>query len=141
MSRWRLPPGRPAGFAALALVLAGGVGLLVAAGLQGTVVYYRTPSELATVPATGERVRLGGQVVPGSVGRDGDLTRFRITDGHRQVAVVQHGAVPGTFREGEGAVVEGVLAADAVFHADRVEVKHSNQYRAADPDKAGTEAG
>jgi cytochrome c-type biogenesis protein CcmE len=136
-----VPRGRRVGLCALALVLAAGVGLLVTAGLQGTVVYYRTPSELATRPATGERIRLGGQVVPGSVRQDGDLVRFRLTDGQRQMPVVQRGGVPGTFREGEGAVVEGVLAADDVFHADRVEVKHSNQYRAPDRDKAGTEAG
>jgi cytochrome c-type biogenesis protein CcmE len=123
----------------LGLILAAGVALLVVAGLQGTVVYYRTPSELATRPATGERIRLGGQVLPGSVRRDGNLIHFRLTDGHRQVEVVQSSGVPATFREGGGAVVEGMLAADHVFHADRVEVKHSNEYRApsADPARAG----
>jgi cytochrome c-type biogenesis protein CcmE len=123
------------------LIVAAGVGLLIVAGLQGTVVYYRTPSEVAALPATGERIRLGGQVLPGSVHRDGELTRFRMTDGREQIAVVQRGAVPGTFREGDGAVVEGVLAADHVFHADRVEVKHSNEYRAPGEDPARVGAG
>jgi cytochrome c-type biogenesis protein CcmE len=137
---WRqVPRRRRTAMVLLGLILAAGVTVLVVAGLQGTVVYYRTPSELATRADTGERIRLGGQVSPGSVHRDGELIHFRLTDGHRQVEVVQQGALPGTFREGEGAVVEGVLTADHVFHADRVEVKHSNEYRApsADPARAG----
>jgi cytochrome c-type biogenesis protein CcmE len=141
MTRWRTPRGRRTAIGLLALVLAAGVALLVVAGLQDTVVYYRTPSELADQAATGERVRLGGQVVPGSVSRQGSLTRFRLSDGQRQVTVVQRGGVPGTFCEGEGAVVEGVLAADDVFHADRMEVKHSNEYRAPDDDRTRAGAG
>jgi cytochrome c-type biogenesis protein CcmE len=133
------PRHRRAAIGLLTLIVAAGVALLVTAGLHGTLVYYRTPSELATRPATGQRVRLGGQVVPGSVRREGPLTRFDLTDGERRVVVVQRGGVRGTLREGEGAVVEGSLATDGVFHADRVEVKHSNEYRApgADPTRAG----
>jgi cytochrome c-type biogenesis protein CcmE len=141
MSRPRAPRSRRTALGLLGLILAAGVGLLVAAGLQGTMVYYRTPSELATRPAPGERVRLGGQVVPGSVSQVGDLTRFQLTDGRRETVVVQRGGVPATFRAGEGAVVEGTVATDGVFHADRVEVKHSNEYRAPGEDPARAGAG
>jgi len=34
------------------------------------------------------------------------------------------------FREGIGAVVEGRLGADGVFHSDKVMVKHDNEYKA-----------
>lgn len=106
------------------------VGLLVAGGLQHTLVYYRTPSEvLDSPPAATERIRLGGTVLPGSLREDGGLTTFRLTDGRRQIAVVEHGAPPGTFHEGRDAVVEGVLGADATFDSDTVMVKHSNEYQ------------
>lgn len=114
---------------AFTAVLLAGVGLLVAATLQDTLTYYRTPSEVAAGgPATDERIRVGGQVVPGSVRRSGGRVQFRLTDGSQEITVVQRGGVPGTFREGEGAVVEGLLGGDGVFRADTVVVRHDNEY-------------
>lgn len=121
---------RRAGRTALVVVLLAAGGLLVTGALRGTLTYYRTPDELLGDPdATGERTRLGGDVVPGSLRRDGDLLVFRLTAGGRQITVEQRGVPPETFREGEGAVVEGTLALDGVFHADRVVVRHGNEYR------------
>jgi cytochrome c-type biogenesis protein CcmE len=115
---------------ALAVVVAVAVAVLVASGLHGTLVYYRTPSEVAAAPpGTGTRIRLGGQVLPGSLHEDGGETAFRLTDGRRTIAVVAHGAPPGTFKEGCDAVVEGVLHTDGVFASDTVMVKHDNEYR------------
>ncbi len=124
--------GRKRGRAALvALTLLTGVGLLVGASLQDTLVYYRTPGEVTTTPPPPEeRFRLGGQVLLGSVTQDGEVTRFRLGEGPYEVAVVQYGSIPGTFREGEGAVVEGNLDSDGTFRSDTVTVKHSNEYRA-----------
>lgn len=114
---------------AIALV---GLTLLVVSALQDTVTYYRTPSELAAHPKLiGQHVRLGGRVVPGSIRHTGPQITFALTDGQREVAVVHQGDPPGTFREAQDAVVEGVPASDGVFHADRVIVKHSNEYRPA----------
>jgi cytochrome c-type biogenesis protein CcmE len=112
----------------LAAIVAVGIGLLVMAALRDTVVYYRTPTEVAH--ASSERtVRLGGQVMPGTVLRDGGVTQFRLTDGHMSVLVIARGALPDTFREGQGAVVEGALGPDGTFLAHEVAVKHSNEYR------------
>jgi cytochrome c-type biogenesis protein CcmE len=106
------------------------VGILVASGLQGTLVYYRTPTEILDQrPPHGERIRLGGQVLPGSLREADGETSFRLADATHQIPVVQHGAPPGTFKEGRDAVVEGVLGADGVFTSDTVMVKHSNEYR------------
>jgi cytochrome c-type biogenesis protein CcmE len=116
----------------LVVVALAGVSLLVISALQDTITYYRTPSEVAAHPAlVGQHVRLGGRVVPGSVRHTGPLIRFALTDGRRDVTVVHQGDPPGTFREDQDAVVEGVPEADGVFHADRVIVKHSNEYRPA----------
>lgn len=129
--RW-LPRHRRAALLLAALVT-GAVVLLVAAALQDTLVYYRTPTEVATGPAQdADRIRLAGEVVVGSVEKAAELTRFRLSDGTHETLVVQRGAIPGAFREGEDAVVEGVLDERGVLHSDTVAVKHANEYRARD---------
>lgn len=115
----------------LAVICCAGLGLLVTAGLRGTLVYYRTPSEVGVARTAEQRMRLGGEVVPGSVRRTDGLTRFRLSDGKREVPVAVRGALPDTFREGQDAVVEGVLGGDGTLRSDQVAVKHSNEYRAA----------
>lgn len=118
---------------ALTAVVVSAVAVLITSGLQRTLVYYRTPSEVVDAPpAAGSRVRLGGEVLPGSLRHIGaaDVT-FRLGDGRHQVAVVQHGAPPGTFREGRDAVVEGTVDTDGVLRSDTVMVKHDNVYRQA----------
>jgi cytochrome c-type biogenesis protein CcmE len=119
--------------------------LVLALGLLGLIygwvstmgenlVYYWSPSELIQKgdAARTATVRLGGQVVPGSIDWSAEDQRlaFRITDGQGVVPVSCTGAPPQMFREGIGVVVEGSMGADGVFHTDRVMVKHSNEYRA-----------
>jgi cytochrome c-type biogenesis protein CcmE len=116
----------------LLVVTAAGALLLVAAGLQNTLTFYRTPSEVEHSPAA--RVRLGGEVVPGSLHTDGGLTRFQLTDGTSRVEVEQVEDLPGTIREGQQAVVEGTVDGQGVFHSDTVMAKHGNEYQpAGDP--------
>ena len=105
------------------------VAVLAFAGLSGSLVYYKTTSELVTDPGlVGHRVRLGGLVVSGSVERTAEGVRFALTDGVQEVPVVNTGQPRGVFSDGQGAVVEGVLGADGVFRSDVLLVKHSNSY-------------
>ncbi|HEX7746455.1 MAG TPA: cytochrome c maturation protein CcmE [Micromonosporaceae bacterium] len=114
---------------AAAVVLAAGA-LLITSALRDTLTYYRTPAEVLSDPDAGrERVRLGGEVVPGSLRHSGNLIVFRLAEAGREVTVEQRGVPPETFREGEGAVVEGTLSADGVFQSDHVVVRHGNEYR------------
>lgn len=139
MRRW-FPRRRRGPVLVLAVVLVGGTALLVTAALQDTVVYYRTPTEVVqTSSSAGRELRLGGQVVPGSLRTEGVDTEFRLSDGHTAVTVRTPAALPGTFREGEGAVVDGILQPDGTFRASTVAVKHSNEYRA--PTDADTGVG
>jgi len=116
---------------ALAAVIA-----VASIGLGDNLVYYRTPSELASAPGEpGERIRLGGLVVDGSITHLDDGVTFVLTDGTADTTVVHRGDPQAVFAEGHGAVVEGVLAADGVFRSDLLMVKHSNEYRP--PDDAG----
>ena len=117
----------------LLAVLAAGVALLVAAGLQNTLTFYRTPTEVLQGTGTQQRVRLGGEIVPGSLRTDTGQTTFTITDGTTRIPVEQVADLPGTLREGQEAVVEGVLRPDGVFHSDTVMAKHGNEYRPAQP--------
>jgi cytochrome c-type biogenesis protein CcmE len=113
----------------VAVVALTAVAVLAFAGLSGSLVYYKTTSELVSDPGlVGHRVRLGGLVVTGSVGRTADGVRFELTDGVHEVPVVNTGQPRGVFREGQGAVVEGVLGRDGVFRSDVLLVKHSNEY-------------
>jgi cytochrome c-type biogenesis protein CcmE len=122
----------------LLLVVAAGVALLVAAGLQDTLTFYRTPTEVLHSSAAHERVRLGGEVVPGSLRTDDGRTRFRIGDGTSEIPVEQVADLPGSLREGQQAVVEGVLDTHGVFRSDTVMAKHGNEYRPATTADDGT---
>jgi cytochrome c-type biogenesis protein CcmE len=116
------------------VLLAAGLGWVVARGLSGSLVYYQTPSDIAAGRlAAGERLRLGGYVLPGSVQRSDSSIRFVVTDGVARTSVVGTGGVPSLFQPGQGVVVEGVVGGDGAFHADTVLVKHSNEYRPPAP--------
>jgi cytochrome c-type biogenesis protein CcmE len=106
------------------------IGWLAFSGVGNALVYYLTPTELAArgEAAIGQSVRLGGLVLPGSVsGSATDLT-FVLTDGETEITVHSTKAPTSSFREGAGAVVEGVLRPDGVFETDEVLVKHDENY-------------
>ena len=120
----------------LAVVVLAAVGVLAVTGLSGSLVYYKTTSELVADPGLqGERLRLGGLVAPASVSRGPDGVSFVLTDGVHEVRVVNSEQPRGVFSEGQGALVEGVLGADGVFRSDLLLVKHGNEYQA--PEEAG----
>ena len=118
----------------LALV-AGAMGWVIFKGIGNNLVYYKTPTEILHQgsAAVGERVRLGGFVVSGSVQRDGSSIRFIVTDGTDRLTVVDTGSVPALFRDGQGVVVEGAMGADGAFHSDTVLVKHNGVYTPPPP--------
>jgi cytochrome c-type biogenesis protein CcmE len=116
------------------VVLLGGFGYLIYGGIGENIVYFLTPQELY---AKGEKIverplRLGGQVVPGSVEWNAEQLdlRFKVTDGAKEVAVHSHGAPPQMFRAGIGVVVEGKYQRNGIFESNSLMVKHSNEYRA-----------
>jgi cytochrome c-type biogenesis protein CcmE len=121
--------------AIVALLIAGGALTYISMGSLGdNLVYYWSPTEVnaSKDEAMGATIRLGGQVVPGTVDwkPDSQALKFRITDGQTEQLVTSTGAPPQMFREGIGVVVEGRLQGDGTFETDRVMIKHSNEYRA-----------
>ncbi|MFN4284242.1 MAG: cytochrome c maturation protein CcmE [Alphaproteobacteria bacterium] len=112
-----------------ALLALGGATALVLTAFQDSLVFFYSPSELANQPPPdGRRVRVGGLVEAGSVERDGLEVRFRVTDTARSIAVTYRGQLPDLFREGQGVVAQGMLAADGSFAANEVLAKHDETY-------------
>ena len=104
------------------------VGLALYA-LSGSIVFFRTPTEIAQgVVAAGARLRVGGLVKEGSVVRSGESIAFVITDTANEVKIAYRGIVPDLFREGQGVVAEGVLNLDGSLTADNVLAKHDERY-------------
>ncbi len=114
------------GVAGAVLVLAA---TLTFAGLRDSVVYFVAPSELAEKAEAGQRLRLGGLVVEGTLQRDdAGVTHFQVTDGAAQVEVRYEGLLPDLFREGQGVVAEGRWTPGGAFEAERVLARHDETY-------------
>jgi cytochrome c-type biogenesis protein CcmE len=109
------------------LGVAVGLGLFA---MRDSIVFFYSPSEVAKMQiAPGQRFRLGGLVETGSVVRsEGTTVRFVVTDMAKTLPVTFTGVLPDLFREGQGVVAEGTLAADGTFQADNVLAKHDEKY-------------
>src|SRR5262245_16131705 len=118
------------------VLIAACVGYLVYGGIQETIVYFVTPSELHAkgTSAYGKSLRLGGLVKQGSWSKEpGTLFHtFELVDDTSTVKVAFRGIPPDLFGEGRGALVEGSYGSDGVFQAKTILAKHSEEYKAAD---------
>ena len=120
------------------LLVTCGIGLGSATALtldafSANIVFFVAPSQLlASPPAPGRTVRLGGMVVAGSlreVHRAGEpVAVFEVTDGQRAVPVRYAGILPDLFREGQSVVALGEMGADGRFVASEVLAKHDETY-------------
>jgi cytochrome c-type biogenesis protein CcmE len=115
-------------------VIVGAFAYLLYGGIGENIVYFLTPKELIArgTNAFDVPVRLGGQVVPGSVKWNPEALdlRFSVSDGERVIPVHSTGAPPQMFRDGIGVVVEGRFNRSGTFESTNLMVKHSNEYRA-----------
>lgn len=118
-------------------------GVAVAAGLtlyalsQNIDLFY-TPSEIIygkqndpkTKPEVGQRIRVGGMVVEGSVARDQKSLKveFGLNDIGPAIQVEYEGILPDLFREGQGIVAQGVLITPTKLRATEVLAKHDENY-------------
>jgi len=102
---------------------------LVLTALGDSMVYFYSPTDLQTKQiGPDRRLRIGGLVEQGSVQREGEVVRFRVTDTANAMAVTYSGVLPDLFREGQGVVAEGRLGPDGVFKAQEVLAKHDENY-------------
>ena len=117
------------------IVLVGSaIGLMLYALNENIDLFY-TPSEIidgkdGQVPVIGQRLRIGGMVVPGTVKRDSEslAVSFDLVDVGEAVTVSYSGSLPDLFREGQGIVATGVLTESRRIEAHEVLAKHDEEY-------------
>lgn len=116
----------------LLLVLGGGV-VVVTQFLSNAIDYYCNVDEIGAKDGCdeGRRLRVQGNVEEGTIAQEGTTTTFLIQFNGAEMKVRYEGDPGGVFQECVPVVVHGRLADDGVFDGDRVEVKHSNEYEAA----------
>ena len=117
-------------------LLAGAVGAMLYA-LQQNIDLFYTPSQLVDglgegkiKPQVGQRLRIGGMVVEGSVKRDPQSLKvsFDLIDTGPVVTVTYNGILPDLFREGQGIVAQGTLVDATTIAATEVLAKHDEEY-------------
>lgn len=93
-------------------------------------VIYGKNDDASTKPQVGQRIRIGGMVVAGTVQRDADSlkVKFDLNDIGPSVSVEYEGILPDLFREGQGIVAQGVLVQPTVLQASEVLAKHDENY-------------
>ncbi|WP_439816666.1 cytochrome c maturation protein CcmE [Zavarzinia sp. CC-PAN008] len=105
--------------------------VLALSAFSDSLVFFYSPSDLQTKAVSPDQaLRLGGLVEMDSVQQqpDGVSIAFKVTDGAHAVPVTYRGIIPDLFREGQGVVAEGKLAADGTFVASQILAKHDENY-------------
>jgi len=122
---------------ALVIALSSAIGLTLFA-LQQNIDLFYTPDEIlngknetGVKPEIGQRLRVGGMVLTGSVQRDPESLKvsFDLIDNKAgQVTVYFDGILPDLFREGQGIVAQGTLKSVNTIDAFEVLAKHDEAY-------------
>ena len=110
---------------------------LTLSGLNDNLTYYLYPTEAVDQRADfpdGERFRLAGTVVVGSLVEEGDVTDFTVADGGAEVQVELAGPKPSLFAEDVPVLLEGAWSGD-VFLADNALIRHDENYET--PEEGG----
>jgi cytochrome c-type biogenesis protein CcmE len=105
----------------VAAVIVVAIGYLIFTAVQTSAVYYLTVGELlaAGQALEGQSVRVAGNVVPGSIQREGTslVVHFAAEDASGRLPITYRGVVPDIFGDGVEVVVEGKYLADGTFSA------------------------
>ena len=125
----------------LAVVLIAG-GVVVTKFLTSAIDFYCNVDEVGHKSGceAGRRLRIQGTVEEGTVKKSGAVTDFVIAFNKKEIDVHYDGDPGGLFQECIPVVVHGTYvvapgATKGVFQGDQLEVKHSNEYAAKNPDR------
>lgn len=115
-------------------ILAVAVGFLIYNAIDGSAAFYMTVSELEAEGTTiqGEKVRVGGDVVDGSIVRGdiGEEIRFNVTDGVSDIPMVYNGDIPDIFADHAEVIATGTMGPDGVFVAEELLTKCPSRFEA-----------
>lgn len=121
-------------FAALVAVVVGALVWLAAGGISEGKTYYKTVAELQQMgsSANGKRLRVAGDVEPGSIIRNGREVSFVLRQEQKTLKVVYEGnsPLPDTFKDGAQALADGKLGPNNVFRANAIQAKCASKYEA-----------
>ena len=121
-------------FGILVVAIVGTLVWLAAGGINETKTYYKTIAELQQMGdrALDKKIRVGGDVAPGSIERNGKDVHFTLSQESTHLKVVYSGIdpLPDTFRDGAQALADGRLGPDGVFHASKIQAKCASKYEA-----------
>lgn len=123
-------------FVLLAVVMVAG-GVVVTKFLTSAIDFYCNVDEVGHKSGceTGRRLRIQGTVEEGTVVKTGAVTDFVIAFNGAKMPVHYEGDPGGLFQECIPVVVHGTVDEQGVFEGDKLEVKHSNEYAAKNPDR------
>lgn len=124
-------------FGILIAVVVSTLAWLAVGGVEDTKTYYKTVPELQAMgpQALTKRLRVGGDVVKGSIQRNGKDVTFEIVPigggkpGER-VKIFYNGnePLPDTLRDGAQALADGRMQPDGTFHAAKIQAKCASKY-------------
>jgi cytochrome c-type biogenesis protein CcmE len=113
-------------------VIVSALGYLAWTGVQESKSYYVTIKELQTMDNSrySKRLRVAGNVVPGSIKRAGTRVEFSLKENDLTIPVVYNGteAPPDTFKDDSQALAEGQYGHDGIFHAKQLQAKCASKY-------------
>ena len=113
------------------------MGYLAYTGVQDSKSYYVTIKELHTMGngAYARRLRVAGNVQPGSIRRTGTHVQFVLIEQDQVLSVDYTGteAPPDTFKDDSQALADGSFGRDGVFHAKALQAKCASKYAPQQP--------
>jgi len=101
-------------------------------GVQESKSYYVTIKELRGMGdgAYTKHLRVAGNVVPGSITRQGSGAEFTLQEETQTLRIVYRGSEPppDTFKDNSQALAIGTFGRDGVFHAKEIQAKCASKY-------------
>jgi cytochrome c-type biogenesis protein CcmE len=129
-------------FGSVTVVILLSLAYLAYTGVQESKSYYVTIKELHGMGdgAYSKRLRVAGNVEPGSIRRTGTQVQFVLVENDLKLPVTYNGteAPPDTFKDNSQALAEGSFGRDGVFHAKGLQAKCASKYA---PQQNGAPAG
>ena len=119
-------------FGSVTVLILLSLGYLAYTGVQDSKSYYVTIKELNGMgnDAYSKRLRVAGNVVPGSIKRSGTRVEFLLKENDLTLPVSYTGteAPPDTFKDDSQALADGSFGRDGVFHAKGLQAKCASKY-------------
>ncbi len=126
-------------FGLLMTLIVGSLVWLAVGGISDTKTYYKTIPELAKMgdAAQSQRLRVGGDVKPGSIVKSGTQVNFVLHQGAQSLNVVYRGMdpLPDTFRDNAQALADGRMGTDGTFVANKIQAKCASKYEPKTPQR------